>query len=110
MAGEKDLLHRSAGEAFFRHGGAAGAEQVGASLTALVQFPGEPRRRNLELRRCGIVHKEEAALFVLNRDGGREHSEYISQKTHPDISRKFGLFWCASVLRGVVCAVLHDRR
>ena len=41
MAGEKDLFHRAAGEAFFRNGGAPGAEQFDTVLTAVIQFPRE---------------------------------------------------------------------
>ena len=109
VGGEKDLFGRPAGEAFFCDGGAPGAEQFDAGLAALVQFPREPGRRNLKLCRRGIVHQQEVALLVLNRNAGREHPEYISQNAESGISSEFGLVWCG-ILHGVACAVLHDRR
>ena len=82
MGGEKDLLGRAVGDAFFGDGGAAGAQQFDAGFAALVQFcRGRARRgcRNAELCRGGVVHQQEMALLVLNRHAAREHLENVAQ-------------------------------
>ena len=111
MAGEKDLLDRAAGEAFFRNGGAPGAEQFDTGFAAVVQFPGSDLAGgDPKLGRRGIVHQQEAALLVLNRDAGGEHSEHIPQNAEFALADEFVLVCRCGGLQVMLGAALHGRR
>ena len=77
MGGEKDLLGRAAGDAFFRttvRPARSNSRQV--SRRSLVRARDA---RPPEQGRGGVVHQQELALLVLNRDAGRQQPEDIPQ-------------------------------
>ena len=83
MGREQNPPGRSGADGFLGYGDLAGAEQFERGFAAQVQLL---RSRcggtfgNPELGCGGIVHQHKAAVFVLNRDAGRQHPEHISQK------------------------------
>ena len=44
-----------------------------------------PAGGNSELGGRGVVHQQEIAVLVLNRDAGREHPEHIPQQAQLEI-------------------------
>ena len=73
VRGEKHMFGRTGGDRLFQNGGAAAAEQFETGVAAIGQLRRcGGGRGHLQQRRGGVVHQQEIAVFVLNRDAGRE--------------------------------------
>jgi hypothetical protein len=120
MGGEQNLLDRALAEAFLGNQRAAGTQQFKAGFAAAVQFrrqhrvtsfdPGRLASCDPELHRGSVVHQEETALLVLNRDAGREHSENIPQDAQLGFDRKAGVVFRGGGIGVVLAGAVHDRR
>ncbi len=114
MGRKKYLLAMTAGHAFFRNNGTPGAQQFNPDVATIAQFLGGKHARltgsHSQLRRRGVVDQQEAALLVLNRDAGREHSEDIPQNAQFAFSGEFAFALGCGGLQVKGGAALHDRR
>ena len=95
MGGEKRLLAPAAGDAFFGNGGLAGAEQFEPGRPPAVQFLRRRQRllrgSHAQLRGGGVVHQQEAALLVLDRDAVGQHPEHVAEEARLGIGNDLGL-------------------
>ena len=112
MGGEKRLLALAAGDAFFGNGGLAGAEQFEPGRTPPVEFL-RWRQRLLrgshpQLRGGGVVHQQEAALLVLDRDAVGQHPEYVVEEARLGIGNDLGFVFDRGVQEEMT--VLHGDR
>ena len=113
MAGQKHLLELAVDGGFFRNGGATGAEHFDAGLAAMVQLLRRWCLRlacgDSKLRRGGVVHQQQAALLVLQRDAVGQHSENIPQHPQLGLRGEFVRAWRRGSLQIWVGAVVHSR-
>ena len=113
MGGEKRPLARAAGDAFFGNCGLAGAEQFEPGRTPAVQLA--RRRQRLlrgghpQLRGGGVVHQQEAALLVLNRDAVGQHPEDVVEKARLGIGNDVGFAFDRGAVQEEMTALHGDR-
>ena len=87
VGGKKHMFTRSIGNRFFQNRGAATAEQFETGVVAVGQLRGcGCGGGHVQQGRGGIVHQQEIAVLVLNRNPAREQFDDIAQ--HPQFNIK----------------------
>ncbi len=110
VRGEKYTPGGAGGHGFFQNGGAAAAEQFKAGLAAVAQLRRRGRcRGHLQQRGGGIIHQQEIAAFVLNRDAGRKQFEDIAQDVQFNIEGAFIAGLGRGRLKVVLIGTVHSR-
>ena len=109
MGGEKRQLAPAAGDAFFGNGGLAGAEQFEPGCKPAVQFLRLLRGSHSQLRGGGVVHQQEAALLVLDRDAVGQHPEDVVEEAGLGIGNDLGFAFDRGAVQEEMTA-LHGGR